>query len=91
MKHTHFFEYALQSLCYISDQILKRGQILFYQWLNPLTSASHYLLDITDKSSFDKAMSYIKELTETNPVSLFHHSCTTTPTTTAIFQFLQVV
>ena len=67
------------------------GQILFYRWLNPLTSASQYLLDITDKSSFDKAMSYIKELTEANPVSLFEHSRSTTPTTTAIFQFLQVV
>ena len=36
-------------------------------------------------------MSYIKELTETNPVSLLDPLWSTTPTTTAIFQFLQVV
>ena len=78
MKHTHFFR-------------IRPWKSLLYRWSNPLTSASHYLLDITDKSSFDKAMSYIKELTETNPVSLLDPLWSTTPTTTAIFQFLQVV
>ena len=35
-------------------------------------------------------MSYIKELTETNPVSLLDHLWSTTPTTTLIFTLSSV-